>query len=60
MALRRRSQSRAWFESKVKELAAIVRALPRPRRRALFDALDAGDELGARESLRPGTAQREK
>ena len=39
---------RAWFERTVRALGETVRVTPRPRQRALFDALKADDESGAR------------
>ena len=40
------TKDRTWFERKVRELGDVLRHLP--RQRALFDALDADDDPGAR------------
>ena len=42
------TKDRTWFERKVREFGDALRVLPRPRQRALLDALDADDDPGAR------------
>lgn len=42
------TKDRSCFERKVRELGDVQRRLPRPRQRALADALDAGQDPDAR------------
>lgn len=42
------TKDRSWFERKVCELGDVLRRLPRPRQRALVDALDTGQDPDAR------------
>lgn len=43
------TKDRSWFERKVRELGDVLRRLPRPRQRALVDALDTGQDPDARQ-----------
>ena len=44
------TKDRSWFERKVRELGDVLRWLPRPRQRALVEALDAGEDPEARQA----------
>jgi hypothetical protein len=35
------AKSRAWFEARVKELADVLRGLPKARQQAILDAIEA-------------------